>query len=339
MSDEEEKDELLPRPGEELPGTKNAVYRVDTLLGQGGYGAVFQVTRKSDGKKFAAKVETLNARKAVLGMDLAVLRGAAKIRSRHFCSVEDNMYLSNRCTYIVMKLLWKSLWDLRVERDPTRFTMNTALKAAEQSLNCLEQLHRIGFLHRDVKPGNFAVGRPETLEHHTVFLLDFGLCRRFVGDGGKDIRQQREVAPFRGTTRYAPLAAMREQEQSRKDDIEGWLYMVVEWTSGDLPWCNLNATNKVEVLKMKEDIRKPGRQQDHFFRHCPRREFRRILEYIDPLSYSSIPDYQYLLYCVQHAQKANNVDGRLPLDWDPRSPYTAPQEFIGDGVNGVPKMT
>jgi len=43
------------------------------------------------------------------------------------------------------------------------------------------------------------------------------------GRQGKEIRQQREVAPFRGTTRYAPLAAMREVEYSRKDDIEGWL--------------------------------------------------------------------------------------------------------------------
>ncbi|KAK6038131.1 hypothetical protein COOONC_24364, partial [Cooperia oncophora] len=52
----------------------------------------------------------------------------------------------------------------------------------------------------------------------------------------KDVRVPREVAPFRGTTRYAPIAAMKQIEQSRKDDLEGWMYMVVEWTSGGLPW-------------------------------------------------------------------------------------------------------
>ncbi|KAK6036063.1 hypothetical protein COOONC_26432 [Cooperia oncophora] len=60
-----------------------------------------------------------------------------------------------------------------------RFTLNTALKAAEQCLICIEELHRIGFLHRDIKPGNFAIGRPEANEHHIIFMLDFGLCRKY----------------------------------------------------------------------------------------------------------------------------------------------------------------
>jgi len=37
----------------------------------------------------------------------------------------------------------KNLWDLRVERESCRFTMNTALKAAEQCLLCIEHLHRV----------------------------------------------------------------------------------------------------------------------------------------------------------------------------------------------------
>ena len=39
-----------------------------------------------------------------------------------------------------------------------------------------------GFLHRDIKPGNFAVGRKEDKEQKVIFMLDFGLCRRFAGD-------------------------------------------------------------------------------------------------------------------------------------------------------------
>lgn len=37
---------------------------------------------------------------------------------------------------------------------------------------------------------------------------------------GKDLRLPRETAPFRGTTRYASVAALSEIEQSRKDDLE-----------------------------------------------------------------------------------------------------------------------
>ncbi|VDN19117.1 unnamed protein product [Gongylonema pulchrum] len=46
-------------------------------------------------------------------------------------------------------------------------------------------------------------------------------------------------APFRGTTRYAALAPLRGIEQSRKDDLESWFYMIVEWTRGSLPWGDL----------------------------------------------------------------------------------------------------
>jgi tau tubulin kinase len=103
-------------------------------------------------------------------------------------------------------------------------------------------------ISRDIKPGNFAIGRRETNENHIVFMLDFGLCRKIAylpnlmfisslfSSEVHDIRLPREIAPFRGTTRYASLAAQKEVEQSRKDDVEAWLYVVVEWTGGGLPW-------------------------------------------------------------------------------------------------------
>lgn len=72
-----------------------------------------------------------------------------------------------------------NLWELRVKQPHQRFTLNTSLKVAEQCLEAIEHLHETGFLHRDIKPGNFAIGRVEVNEHHTIFMLDFGLCRQF----------------------------------------------------------------------------------------------------------------------------------------------------------------
>lgn len=40
-------------------------------------------------------------------------------------------------------------------------SLSSAVGASVQCLEALEDLHKIGFLHRDVKPGNFAVGRRE----------------------------------------------------------------------------------------------------------------------------------------------------------------------------------
>lgn len=41
---------------------------------------------------------------------------------------------------------------------------------------------------------------------------------------------------WRGTTRYGSLQAHHKQDLSRKDDLESWIYMIVELTKGSLPW-------------------------------------------------------------------------------------------------------
>ncbi|CAB3404086.1 unnamed protein product [Caenorhabditis bovis] len=327
----DETDEVLPKEDEILK-TKKDKYKVGALLGKGGYGAVFLVCRISDNEKLAIKCEKSNAIKKVLLMDCNVMRGASQIKSKHFCSVIDRAAVKDRFNFIVMTLIGKNLWDLRQDRPDGRFSLGTSIKAANQCLVAIEQLHRFGFLHRDIKPGNFAAGRKETNEHHIIFMLDFGLCREFVKRAeGKDIRTPRATAPFRGTTRYAPLSAMNQVDQARKDDLEGWLYMVVEWTSGGLPWRKLKATDREKVLQHKIEVRTKTDALDDFFYNCPKKEFNRILKYIDSLGYYAVPDYQFIYYCMQHAASANNIKDSDPIDWDPDHPYMGPIEVPGDG--------
>ncbi|CAD5225912.1 unnamed protein product [Bursaphelenchus xylophilus] len=318
----DETNEKLPQNGEMLRTRRNE-YEIVKLLGKGGFGAVYEVKSK-EGELFAAKCETIDVKKQVLTMDCRVLRGAFMIKSPHFCTIIDRGKVEGRFRYLVMKLVGRNLWELRVERDRQRFSLNTALKAAEQSLMSIEDLHRIGYLHRDIKPGNFAIGRPDTNEHHIIYMLDFGLCRKFMGESeSKDLRIPRASAPFRGTTRYAAMAALRQMEQSRKDDIEAWLYMVVEWTAGQLPWRKLRGSDKEEVLKWKEAVRS-GEAMEEFLVDCPKRQFVTIMQYVDSLMYHSIPDYPYLYYCVQYAAKANGIKPTDPLDWDPEHKFHGP---------------
>uniref|UniRef100_A0AC34R942 Protein kinase domain-containing protein n=2 Tax=Panagrolaimus sp. JU765 TaxID=591449 RepID=A0AC34R942_9BILA len=320
-SAETEKNDKLPTAGEVVT-TKHHRYDTVKLLGKGGFGAVYMVKRE-DGEVFAMKCETTDVKKLVLSMDCKVLRGTFLIQSPHFCAVLDRGKVADRFRFLVMKLVGKNLWDLRIEREPPKFTMNTSLKAAEQCMMAIQDLHSVGFLHRDIKPGNFAIGRPETNEHHTIFMLDFGLCRKFVGESQvKDLRMPRSQAPFRGTTRYASQAALKTQEQSRKDDMEAWLYMVAEWTTGALPWRRLKGTDKDDVLRWKEDIR--GELHDEFLEGLPKKEFSEIMRYIDTLEYQNIPDYEFVYYCLSHAAKTQGCGPTDPLDWDPGNKYHGP---------------
>ncbi|KAI6196125.1 hypothetical protein M3Y94_01072000 [Aphelenchoides besseyi] len=329
MPSDPKNSDVLPQEGEVLK-SRRATYEVLKLLGKGGFGAVYEIRVKDKPDlHYAAKFETYDVKKPVLSMDCRVLRGAYQIQSPHFCTILDRGKALERFRYIVMKLVGRNLWDLRMDQPTSRFTMSTSLKAAEQCLIAIEDLHRIGYLHRDIKPGNFAIGRPETSEQQVVFMLDFGLCRKFVGETAeKDLRKPREVAPFRGTTRYAPLAALKQQEQSRKDDIEAWLYMVVEWTAGQLPWKKLKGPDKQEVCKWKEAVRTD--QLNDFLVLCPKREFKRIMDYVDSLKYLSIPDYDFVYYCIQKACEVHNINPDEPLDWDPLNKYTGPTKADRD---------
>uniref|UniRef100_A0A8R1DIR3 Protein kinase domain-containing protein n=1 Tax=Caenorhabditis japonica TaxID=281687 RepID=A0A8R1DIR3_CAEJA len=325
QASDKDSDDPMPRDNEELK-TKKDRYKVLALLGKGGYGAVYSVTRLSDSERFAIKCENANAPRKSLYMDCNVLKGAAQIKSRHFCTVIDQAAVKDRFNFIVMKMIGKNLWDLRMDTPELRFSMGTALKAAAQCLVSIEQLHRFGYLHRDIKPGNFAAGRKETNEHHTIFMLDFGLCREYVKRGEGKVRLQRSSAPFRGTTRYAPLGSMMEMDTARKDDIESWLYMVVEWTSGQLPWHKLKSHDRDKVMQFKKDLRNKPEVQDDFFYDCPKKEFLRILKYVDSLGFYSTPDYKFVYFCIQHAGTANNVKDTDPLDWDASCPFNGPIE-------------
>ncbi|VDO82548.1 unnamed protein product, partial [Onchocerca flexuosa] len=92
-----------------------------------------------------------------------------------------------------------------------------------------------GFLSRDIKPGNYAVGLEINKQHRRFFLFDFGLARRYLDKNGKHQKSRGEIG-WRGTTRYGSLRAHQKQDLGRRDDLESWFYCLVEITCGMLPW-------------------------------------------------------------------------------------------------------
>ena len=46
-------------------------------------------------------------------------------------------------------------------------------------------MHSRHFLHRDIKPDNFLIGTGKRA--HKVFIIDFGLAKRYIGKDNKHI--------------------------------------------------------------------------------------------------------------------------------------------------------
>lgn len=118
------------------------------------------------------------------------------------------------------------------------------MRIASQTLDRIEALHNAGFLNRDVKASNFAIGIHPT--DSIIYMFDFGLSRRYrygslnalimftinFSDEKGNMLPPRKITALLGTIIYASLASHEVKEQCRRDDLESWFYMCVEMLTG-----------------------------------------------------------------------------------------------------------
>nr|CCA19653.1 tautubulin kinase putative [Albugo laibachii Nc14]CCA23085.1 tautubulin kinase putative [Albugo laibachii Nc14] len=151
-----------------------------------------------------------------------------------------------------MELLGESMSMLRMSPDASRgISVTKCVSVGLEMLDCIEAFHSHGYVHRDIKASNFASSLPFTSSKRKYYIIDFGLSRQYRCDG--KIVPAREKADFRGTSMYASLSAHRRQELSPKDDLWSWLYLLLDFMRGELPWAlDAQQKNRQIVLELKE---------------------------------------------------------------------------------------
>lgn len=116
-------------------------------------------------------------------------------------------------------------------------TMQSVVILTDQMLARIEYLHNKGFVHRDIKPENFLFGLGD--KENTVYMIDFGLSKRFRDVHTKIHIPYNDNKQMNGTARYASINTHLGIEQTRRDDLETWIYSLVYLVRGELPWQNL----------------------------------------------------------------------------------------------------
>lgn len=172
------------RPGEVVEGR----YRLDRLLGEGGYGAVYAATHLEMGTPLALKL--LHAHHSDSEETTARFRrearNTARLRHPHCVTVFDfgrSELAGQEVFFLAMELLdGETLADL-LRRGPIE--PHRAMVILDQILLALEAAHGLGLIHRDLKPDNVFLVKTGGLDH--VKVLDFGIAKALESEDSASI--------------------------------------------------------------------------------------------------------------------------------------------------------
>ena len=210
---------------------------------------------------------------------------------------------------MVMKVLGNSLESLFKQHGKT-FPLKTIVMVGIQVLERIEYVHNQGFIHRDIKPDNFLIGKDK--ESSTIFIIDFGLAKKYQINGMHI--PYKDNKNLTGTARYASINTHIGIEQGRRDDIEGMIYMLIYFCLGQLPWQNLDAKDKKEkyekILEKKLTI-----APEDLCEGLPH-QFVSALKYIRKIYFDSKPDYEYLRKLFEEILADNDMANDKIFCWN-----------------------
>ena len=124
-----------------------------------------------------------------------------------------------------------------------------------------------------------------------VFMIDFGLAKKYRDSRTHQHIPYREHKNLTGTARYASLNTHLGIEQSRRDDMESMGYVLMYFLRGSLPWMGLKANTKRDKYDKISD-KKYGTPIEFLCKGFPS-EFSTYMNYCRSLRFDEKPDYAY----------------------------------------------
>jgi hypothetical protein len=196
-------------PGATDTPSSLGVYRILRQIGQGGMGAVYEAEDSFSGQRVAVKVIA----REYAGSEALVDRFRQEGRLA-------SLIIHPRCVfvlaadeeaglpYIVMELMPGSTLQELVEKNGPLPIQDAVAKILDV-IEGLEEAHRLGVVHRDVKPSNCFL-----LEDGRVKIGDFGLAKSLVG--GADLTK---TGSFLGTLLYASPEQIKGEHIDQQTDV------------------------------------------------------------------------------------------------------------------------
>ena len=260
-------------------------FRIEKLLGKGGFSRVYQCLDKETGQRCALKLDTNEAlagsrslveyeamvmqyifeKQTGAGIPQVVWKGSAIKKGKQL-----NM--------LVMNLLGVDLESILSKR--LTLTVLEASHLIVYLLDTVEKIHAAGFVHRDLKPANLILGHGDD---NKVYVADFGLAKKYLHPNGSHIAFTDKKSGVTGTLRFCSVHTHNCEESSRRDDIESLMYVFAIMVAGRLPWQGLKDRNQIKHVKQTSTV-------EAILPDCPK-EVHDAFRYVRNLGFLENPDY------------------------------------------------
>jgi len=200
-------------------------YQIIEKLGEGGMGKIYKALDKEIDAKVVLKLlkPEIAANKRTIDRFKNELKLARNISHKNICRMYD-LDKDKESYYITMEYVPGQ--DLKSMISMTKpLSVAATLDIAKQVCEGLAEAHRLGVVHRDIKPGNIIIDK----QGH-VKIMDFGLARSVKG------KAETDEGVIIGTPEYMSPEQVEGKRADQRSDIYSLGIVLFEMLTGRPPF-------------------------------------------------------------------------------------------------------
>lgn len=222
---------------ETLPGTVlEGKYRLEHKIGKGGYAVVYKATQLSLNRPVAIKIfQPTPGNDSGLALDRFRFEGASTSRITHPNAVsilEFDISFSG-IAYLAMEFLQGyTLADELGEKKI--FSSRRSLEIIIPVCEVLAEAHKLGIIHRDIKPDNIFLH--QTSNGEVVKVLDFGIAKSFNNDSEIYVENLTSEGLVLGTPTYMSPERLKNHPYDGRSDVYSVGIILYHMLSGECPF-------------------------------------------------------------------------------------------------------